>query len=249
MLHHEEIIHRPRRGMSLSSLKSPAYIWISIIVVPIFLLVLAAIQREVPLHILMLDPLRAAQAPFFYGALSNIGIVVWCVAASICLFVALIVTRGEGFNEDAKYMLAAGVLSMVLMFDDLFMLHEIVFPDYIGIPELVTYLVYILSVAWYLMRFRKSLISTEPVLLVFCLMFFAISMFSDVFFGRPETVLERIFEDGAKFLGIWLWAGFHLRAAWLVMGRQLRPARLRAGRRPNSDGRSGVAADGVGGGS
>ena len=242
---YEGNLHRSRNGMNLSSLKSPTYIWLSIIVIPILLLVLAVIQREVSLDILMLDPLRAAEAPFFYGALSNIGIVVWCVAASVCLFIGLVVTRLEGFNEDAKYMLAAGVLSMVLMFDDLFMLHERVLPDRIGIPEPVVYLVYLLSVAWYLIRFRKALISTEPVILMSSLVLFAISMFSDIVLGKPETVLERIVEDGAKFLGIWLWTGFHLRAAWLVMGRQLRPTRRSGGHRPDSERRGGSHADGL----
>ena len=41
------------------------------------------------------DPLRIAEAPLYYGIVSNIGILFWCTSAVICLFTSAILCKSN----------------------------------------------------------------------------------------------------------------------------------------------------------
>ena len=72
--------------------------------------------------------------PIGVGMISNIGILLWGAAASICLFTTFL----EGINrESSKLLLLGGIFSSLLCIDDLFLLHDrYIGPDFLNLTYL-----------------------------------------------------------------------------------------------------------------
>jgi hypothetical protein len=68
------------------------------------------------------------------GFLSNLGILLWCAAASICSFAAMTLRKIKP-RDIFWFLLSSAVLSAYLMFDDLFQFHEELAPTYLGLNE------------------------------------------------------------------------------------------------------------------
>ena len=95
------------------------------------------------------------------------------------------------------------------MFDDLFLLHEIVFPDYFNIPKNVVYLIYINILIVYVVLFRSELMDSEYLVLVVGAALIGISQFVD---SLPMPIPEDSFlEDAVKLFGIVTWFTYYMR--------------------------------------
>ena len=194
---------------------SPLWIYLVLFVAPCLFLAVLAIQPFVALDLLVRDPLAAAHAPAYYGFVSNVGVVVWCATAAVCLFAAVVRWHaGAEERREAWFLAYGGSLTTVLMLDDFFMLHETVFPFHLFIPEIFVFGAYGLGMLVYLVLFYRTILSLEPVLLGLCLGFLGLSMVGDMLWEQPDGVWSSLIEDGSKFLGICLWCAFHLRASW-----------------------------------
>ena len=82
---------------------------------------------DVPMSGFTRDPAAVHNANPFTGVLSNIGILFWCSAAAVCFFSAAIQVK-EARVKIVPFLLFSGLLTAVLLLDDLFMLHETVIP-------------------------------------------------------------------------------------------------------------------------
>jgi hypothetical protein len=182
------------------------------------------------------DPLLAAGAPvehFHLGLFSNLGVVAWTVAGSICLFTAIGETAR--LHPRAREFLAyAGIFSLVVMFDDLYMIHE----NLVNVPLSA---VYVVAGAFYAYRYFAVFVHLDLIILIMSIALLGSSMIIDEIvavinsYGRfsdeknmirgqvDEMVapmnrrnLLYLLEDGPKFLGICAWATFHVRAAYLL---------------------------------
>jgi hypothetical protein len=60
--------------------------------------------------------------------ISNLGVIGWCAAAAMCLFCAGVLRKRDDPSERRNFLAASGCLMGLLLFDDLFLLHEIFFP-------------------------------------------------------------------------------------------------------------------------
>jgi hypothetical protein len=177
---------------------------------------------------LVRDPAAVSRSAPWYGVVSNIGVLLWCAAAAICLFSALLLRNDPERRRSALFLLSAGLITSVLLVDDLFMVHEWLLPK-LGISEYVMYGLYALLGFAFVGCFARDLGSAQlPVLLLACTCF-AISIGIDVFIDTAEEAssegLSILAEDGIKFLGIVAWLYYFGLVAYGIVVTQLPPRR------------------------
>lgn len=188
-----------------SQVKNNFQILLTIYILLLGLLVTIAVVAEhykIPVSWFTRDPTVTLKGPPYVGFISNIGMLVWSFTAAICVFSAIIFHKNNQL-EVAKYLLCSGLLTLLLLIDDMFMLHDSFFPNFLKIPEKLVYLSYVILVLGYLIRFRKEIIKNEYVILFIAFFFFGFSVLSDMFL--PQQGMEFLFEDGLKLFGIVTW--------------------------------------------
>lgn len=158
------------------------------------------------------DPTAILGGHPFTGVISSIGILFWCSTLAICFFSAAI-HRKNGGAIASRFLIFSGLLTLLLLLDDLFMFHEVIFPRYFHISEKAVYLGYFVLTSMYFLKFKGVIAKTEYTLLLISYVFFALSMGSDIFL--PQKGLEFIVEDGFKLFGIVTWFIFFIRTCFI----------------------------------
>lgn len=211
--------------------------------------VVVSLVRPLDPTVLLRDPLAMADLHPLSGFASNLGVLIWTGAAAVSVFGALQL-RDEGADHRAIAFLAGGgLLSAMLLVDDLFMVHEELAGRYLGAAESVVLAAQALAVGVYLVVFRRRLARSAwlPLLLAFA--FFGGSVGVDLVledldaWRRAVGRWHYLVEDGAKFLGIVGWAAYF----WLETRASL--LTIRSGRVstfPSDGPRSGPAPRGAG---
>lgn len=186
--------------------------------VPIGIVLLLRVWKGVPIHVLTSDVTSSAGLPAYTGFLSQLGIFAWAGAAAISFFCARLLAAQPDTREARRFCLVSGLLTVVLAFDDLFLLHEELLPSF-GIPEKAVLAAYAGFVSFYLVRFRRLIAQTDYRLLAMAFVFFALSVGLDLV--NPPGINPYLLEDSAKFAGIVSWLGyfFHAQAAALSTAR------------------------------
>ena len=163
-------------------------------------------SKHIPLDYLTNDPVVVADLPVYIGVLSQFGIFLWAATAAICLFCSLLIKN----KVHKAFMIVSSLISALLGFDDVFMLHESVFPS-LGIHQKVVFLSYALIVLIYGLKFMKILLRTDYLLLGFAIFWFGISLLVDNFLYESSPYITKLLEDGAKFIGITSWLFYYTR--------------------------------------
>lgn len=164
------------------------------------------------------DPLVVAGAPALTGFMSNLGVLLWSAAAGACLVPGLALRRRPETRPAARFFLASGALTALLVLDDVYQLHEEVVPGILGRGETVLIVTYVGLTAAYVLRYRRVLRAGEFPLLLVAGGAFAVSIGID-YIGLIGIEAEQLgdagqlVEDGAKLAGIALWLAFYVRAA------------------------------------
>jgi hypothetical protein len=153
------------------------------------------------------DPTAVLEDHPFVGALSNVGVLVWCAAATLCLFTWLVTRRRAAGRVSPWFFLASGLLLAVLLADDLFLIHETVGPRYLGLDEERILAGYVLLMLCWLVLFWRTILATEYVLLVLAAGFSAVSIAIDHTWDSGRD-LRYLLEDGFKLLAIVGWLGY-----------------------------------------
>ena len=193
------------------------------------ILLLAAVwfQTRVPVPVLMKDPLAVVQLTkicchFYYGLVSNLGIMIWTAGAAVCVFASLVLFSKVRPQAEVIFFVAAAAFTGWLALDDLFMIHEDVLPQ-IGVPENITYAFYAGTAAAYFYFSWRSILASRPMLMASALALLGTSVAIDVLVHSESAV--RVFaEDGAKLLGILAWTSFHVTAAFEIIGARMKEA-------------------------
>lgn len=201
--------------MNFSNLKKPLGVLLFLYLPILAILVLIKIQDRVPIYYLTLDPIAVGNNPFYTGALSNIGILFWCAATTVCWFCFALLIELKQKKTFQLFFLASGTLTAFLLFDDLFVLHSIGFPQYLKIPEESIVFIYLFIIIVYLSIFHRMILSTDYIAFGFALIFFALSILFDLeVIPIPDYWLENgnnlLLEDGFKILGIVSWFYYFL---------------------------------------
>lgn len=170
-------------------------------------LILAIALIEQPGSMLTDDPAAITNQPFYLGAFAHLGILLWCATATISFFTFALLKDVVNQSQSRRFFLSSGMITILLLLDDLFLLHENVLPNIFGIPQKLVYVIYAIIVAFYLIKFSKLIFKTNFIPLLLALALFAISIFNDqlTFFAEYNKDLHTVVEDGSKLLGIYCW--------------------------------------------
>ena len=168
------------------------------------------------------DVASLADLPFYTGAVSTLGLLLWSATAAVCFFTYSLLRA----NPDAplgRYIGIGGGLTMLLLLDDAYLLHEQVFPRYLGVPQslvVVAYPVLGLLFAW---TYRYVLARTHYLLFLLSVTAFAVSIGADFVMYRflPETGALMLVEDGSKLVGIVGWAVYFGHTCRAALAEQL----------------------------
>ncbi|MDC3256214.1 hypothetical protein OAU93_02315 [bacterium] len=189
---------------------------ISIVYLPVLLCLAALVAvyliTEIPLRIFFIDPVAEFNAPMYVGCVSNLGVLLWGAAASVSLFGGCLAFNCKSQNEVAWFLVCSGLISTMLMLDDLFLLHEEVIEDHLFIPQKFVFAAYGVIVLVFLIRFRRMIADSDFTLLFLAFLFFSISVGVDLFVEPEDFVIfggfpgRHIIEDGFKLLGITSWS-------------------------------------------
>lgn len=167
----------------------------------------------VPMGTLTQDPLF--HRPVYLGFLSQVGILLWAAAAAVCFIVAIVLRARGGARNEQAFFWSAGWLTTLLGIDDAFMLHDVVLPDQLGVPESIVYALYAGAVLAFVAVFFRRLLASEYATIVIAFAFFALSILADV---RELPGLDPfLLEDGAKAIGIVAWVTYFFRTGVHVL--------------------------------
>ena len=182
-----------------------------------------SVATKIPMSLFTRDALESLNAPFYTGLVSHVGWFFWCSTAAICLFSFAVMKNAKNSRFISSFFLLSGIITIILVLDDVFLLHEIVIPEYFYISQKKVYAGYAMIIALYLIRHRKTILKTEFSLMALAFGFFGLSIIIDVFF---ENVLPQrhLFEDGFKLLGIMSWFIYFARTCHRLMSQALAAA-------------------------
>jgi hypothetical protein len=195
---------------------TPCWLYLVAIAPAGALLGLAILQPWVPVSRLLKDPSTITGAHPFVGLVSHIGIVLWCMTAAICLYAGALAVTQRRTAGDASFLIAAGLLTGLLAFDDLFLFHEWIGPRLLSLNEVAILACYGILAAAYIVLFRRQIMRHGLLLFAASVLFGATSVLGDlspIVIGYEDMTIG-VIEDGAKFIAIALWAAFHIFAAW-----------------------------------
>lgn len=174
-------------------------------------------QGNIPVGLLTRDPAATTGSAWYLGLTSQIGMIGWAVAAAVFGFAALLVTMAArnpatGTETDSgrprwALLLALGAAwSTVMLFDDMFLLHDDLLKRALG-SETPMVLAYAALLGAWLALVVRTLPPVTYGPLAAALTGFAVSVLVDFAWTANDPTRLAI-EDGAKFLGIWSWALF-----------------------------------------
>tara|TARA_B100000900_G_C20493712_1_gene680689 strand:- start:376 stop:981 length:606 start_codon:yes stop_codon:yes gene_type:complete len=162
---------------------------------------------NIKLNLVVRDLAQTCGYPIGVGMISNIGILFWGAAASICLFTSF---SDSVKSEYSKLLLLGGGFSTLLCIDDFFLLHD----RYVG-PDFLN-LTYLVIAIFLLVRFRRILKIIGLFNLVISILFLGLSIFFDGVLQQifnQSYELTQLIEEGFKFLGITCWLNFWCKAS------------------------------------
>jgi len=138
----------------------------------------------------------------FASIISQIGLLFWCSTATVCLFTSYLSGCGNQrkYSPFLKYF---GIFSLFLLFDDLLLFHESIAPKLLRTEKLV-YVIYFVLFAFGTYKFRKNILTTNFFYFCLSILFFALSILTDVFMPYSYIWLE----DGLKIFGIASWFSY-----------------------------------------
>jgi hypothetical protein len=186
----------------------------------VLLLAAAALQaqrKHLPISFFVSDVVTTADLPFYAGIVSNVGVLLWTVAAVAALFAGSVLRVRGNDRRLAGFLLGSGGFSALLAVDDLFLVHESVAPYYVGIPQNVVLGTYgVLAIAG-LVAFADTIRQTDYQLFALAVVFLGLSVAID----QASALLSRevLWEDGAKLLGIVAWCLYFTRTAFVSVTR------------------------------
>ena len=197
------------RVLVFKSVHSKAvFCWLYIPTVCLLLIVaIASYSLNIPVAKFTRDPLAITGGHPFLGLVSSIGIVLWSFSVAICLFTYVLLKTGRKSGDIGRFIMLGGFISLVMLLDDFFMLHDYIYPIYLGVNEKAVLVFYGMLILYYLVRFRKIIRNTERLFILLAVLFFVLSVVVDLL---PESFLpwHHIFEDGTKLIGIASWFGY-----------------------------------------
>lgn len=213
-------LFRPLRPVMLMA-------WLPVLLLYSFAILLTT-TSTVTIRQLAQDLNTVLDVPFYFGFISTTANLLWAVAATVCLFTPLLLSRWVP-KPWRDFLLFSGLFTLLLLFDDAFLLHDDILPNYVGVSGEIYGVIYVLLILLYLYRFRRQILRSNYLLLGLALVCFGVSAAVDLAYDPLRDLLpQRLVlgvEDGAKMLGIATWLAYfvHLTST-LLPASSLLPA-------------------------
>ncbi len=210
---------QPIRFQRTPLLKTVVFVYLPVLLLICATVVVASVE-QIPLTHFMRDVTVVAKVPPYVGALSNIGVLLWCATASMCLLTASVLQPAS--LAEKGFLLNAGLFTSLLMLDDLFLIHEKFVPYYLGLPDEAILVVYGALAAALFGYYRQTVYRSDYLLLLLGGAFFAGSVAFDLLQGHgllswvgiQSGELENFWEDSFKLFGIAGWFSYFGRVCY-----------------------------------
>ena len=111
----------------------------------------------------------------------------------------------------AVFFVISGFITSLLLLDDLFLLHERIFPQVLHWRQRYIYIGYVSIVLGYLVFFRKTILKSNFTILALALGFFLLSVVVDCISAKMGEFIPfyHLYEDGFKLFGLASWLGYY----------------------------------------
>ncbi len=162
------------------------------------------------------DPVALLHGSASTGAVSMLGAILWAAATALAVFGMLF--RLPDSDLTRRFLGWTAAFSAWLMLDDVFLLHERVFPKYMNIPEPAVFVAYVGSCVGWLGAFWRRILATDWLLMVTAFALLGASMGIDACIHWDSHVVTFI-EDSLKYLGIAVWVAYTGSVARQAVGR------------------------------
>lgn len=110
--------------------------------------------------------------------ISDIGVILWCVTASVCSFAALLLCNNQE-KDVYRFLLYSGLLTTYFLLDDFFQIHDHYLHNQLGINEKIVYMLVGIAAFTLVIIFRQTILRTNYIVMLTGLWFLAISVASD----------------------------------------------------------------------
>ena len=160
----------------------------------------AAVWRGATFEDFSKDPTQTLDGPLYVGWFHYLVILAWSVPATAALLGASLLRRA-GRTTGFRFLLVGGLLTAAMGLDDAFLLHDHVYQS-LGVPQDTVFVLYGIATAAFGWWFRRRL-RVDLLLVVAAFACWGVSIALDVLLdlNAPYVV-----EDGAKAVGVALWA-------------------------------------------
>ena len=192
--------------------------------IPLLVLITALLVRkpmDFTLDMFTRDTNAVSGTHPFVGLISNMGVILWTNTTAICLFCGIILRFSSQNNELSSFLIFSGFITMLLMLDDFFQLHEVIYKFYFGINEVVVFAIYFVLLISDLFIFRRTILKTDYLILLSAAGFFGLSLLVDHFQCLTDGLVGKdiriLLEDGSKLFGIAGWFGYFARCGYLAL--------------------------------
>jgi hypothetical protein len=156
-----------------------------------------------PAAVFTREPQSVLDGSFYVGSFSNLGGLIWFAAAAILSFAASLKPLDRGA------LILAALVTWAMGVDDIFMLHDRVYPK-IYLNEIMVSVLYFGAIGVIVLRWYRQLARSTLVGLAITVIFWVLSAAFDQFFNN----MGQLAEDGTKFIGIVVWAATWIRQAY-----------------------------------
>jgi len=164
-----------------------------------------------PIRMLAKDPAELIGFSSYVGMLSYGGVLLWVAAAVVCFFSAVILREYRASGVELRFLAVSGAFSMFLGVDDLYMLHDRVFPRLFYLPESNFYLLYFLAFVGYLAFFVLQILKYDY--LLFAAAFILLVISRGLYVWIPYFGEFYVAGDMLKYFGIVFWLIFFYRTS------------------------------------
>ena len=171
------------------------------------LFVLFARLADVPFDYFSRDVSAVLDGPFYAGTYAQFTILVWTVPTAVALTAAYVMHR-VGLPGWARLLLAAGLITAVMVIDDVFLVHEAM-GKYLHITEKAAPAAYFLMIVAFVYWFRRQL-GINALLALGALGCWGVSATLDSLLHLSS---DFAIEDGMKLVGVGIWTYMVLRLA------------------------------------
>jgi hypothetical protein len=165
-------------------------------------------SQDLNANLLFGDPAKATGSPFYLGAFSVLGLLLWTSSALLCGLGAQL-AASAGLR---RFLLGGAAISGLLLVDDWWMLHDHVGPVLLALPQKAFFAVYAaLAGLWLLRHWRTVLYETPVAYLAAALCLGVVSVFIDTRVAHSNAAT--VAEDSFKLLAIVSWTFYFARIA------------------------------------